>query len=203
MKENASKEKLFWKMENESGCPVCSLLMDYEFNLLANIQYDITNDDSLRKQIAMGGGFCDFHFRQFKKIANGKTNIVFLKTIIEVGPYKKENFKINCKICEKVHEYEIAAVQIFTNLLSTVETAAKFEQSNGICFDHLKMANNFIKDVALRTWLGRTHIYQIERMKEDFVYMNGISSFYEIDREKRGLINALIQKLTGRKSGGL
>jgi len=197
------KIELIEKIGTESGCPICSIILDYEFHLLSKLQYEISNDEQIRKEIAIQGGFCDFHFRQFKKLANGKTNIIFLKSIIEEGAFKKENFKVKCSICKKVDNYQTAVVKSFVDLLPEKENAEKFDQSNGICFEHLELVCDFIDDEKIKNWLRKIHVVQIERLQKDFDYMNNANSFYEIERAKRGLINALIQKLTGRKSGGL
>jgi len=189
--------------DTNKGCPLCSIIMDYEYDLLCEIQYEITNEKSSRDQIAGEGGFCDFHFRQFKKIASGKTNVLFLKTIVDTGTYKKENFTINCRLCKSVDKYEEQLLKIFAEYLSTENSRLKFESSNGICFVHLRMLDKYIEDKKISEWLRQTHIHQIERMQPDFDFMNNINSFYEMDSEQRRLINILIEKLAGRKTRSL
>lgn len=187
----------------KSGCPLCSMLSDYEFNLLAQTQYDVVNNEKIRNQIAQNGGFCDFHFRQFKKIANGKTNILLLKSIIEAGSYKKKNFTINCDICKSVDIYESEIIKTLPSFLNDKSFRSGFEKSSGICFNHLNMVIELISDKDILTWLINTHVKQIERLQADFNQMNGIESFYEIDLSKRKLINILIEKLAGRKTRSL
>ncbi len=191
------------KIAEVKSCPLCSLIMDYEFNGLAQIQYEVTHSEKTRKQIAQEGGFCDFHFRQFKKIASGKTNILLLKAFIEEGSYKKENFTIECRICKYINEYEKNLLEAFTDIILSEEKRIEFNRTNGICFVHLRQVNTLIRDENTKAWLHRTHIEQIERMKADFNLMNTINSFYEIDIEKRSLINILIEKIAGRKTGAL
>lgn len=187
----------------KSGCPLCSMISDYEFNLLAQIQYDVVNNEIVRNKIAHNGGFCDFHFRQFKKIANGKTNILLLKTIIEAGSYKKIIFTINCDICNAVGIYEAEIVKTLPSFFNDQNFRSGFEKSIGICFNHLDMVKELITDKDILTWLINTHVIQIERLQADFNQMNGIESFYEIDLSKRKLINILIEKLAGRKTRSL
>jgi len=86
-----AKENLLERLLIESGCALCSMVMDYEFNFIAQLQNKIANDEPVRIKIAEQGGFCDYHFRKLKRIAGGKTFIVFLKTIIEVFYYKRVN----------------------------------------------------------------------------------------------------------------
>jgi hypothetical protein len=197
------KEELSERVSTEDGCPLCSMMMDYEFNQIAHIQYEVSNNKNIREMIASEGGFCDFHFRQFRKIANGKTNISLLKSIIEVGAYKKENFQIECRLCKSVNEYEYNLLRVFTEFLSEKEKRTQHEKTNGICFIHLKQVKYLIEDENIKGWLQKIHIEQIERMRTDFDFMNALKSFYEIDRKKRKLINILIEKLAGRKIGGL
>ncbi len=200
---NIIVQELKEKILNEKNCPLCSLVLDFEFNQLSQIQHQVSYDSGIRKNIAGKGGFCDFHFRQFKKIANGKTNIIFLKSIIEEGAYKSDNFNIECLICNKVNIYENELLNSFMEFLFDKINRKNFEETNGICFVHLKMITEFMEDENITKWLSQTHIKQIERMQKDFEYMNSVKSFYEIDREKRKLINILIEKLAGRKTGAL
>ena len=196
-------EQIADKLMNDLGCPLCSLITDFEFKQIAQLQYQITYDDKLREILSDNGGFCDFHFRQFKKIANGKTNIIFLKSIIEARAYKRNNFSIDCHICEKVQLYETELIDAFIKLLSGESSRKFFEKKNGICFPHFRIITEKPETNSIKEWLGRVHIMQIERMQEDFNRMSSFKSFYEIDHEKRRLIYVLIEKLAGRKAGAL
>lgn len=191
------------KLKSENGCPICSIVLDYEFNLIAKLQYEITYNEKLRKEVANEGGLCDFHFRQFRKIANGKTNILFLKTIIEEGAYKKENFSIECRLCKGVTKYEKTIIEKFINIIKIEENKEEFVHSRGICFEHIKLVYNLIDDEKTKLWLQKVNIEQIENLKTEYDYMSNVNSYYEIDRKMRSLISSLIQKLTGRKSSGL
>lgn len=193
----------FREPEKIDGCIICSLVMDYEFNLISKLQFNISTDKIIREEVAAEGGFCDFHFRQFKKIANGKTNILLLKSIIESGSFRNKNFLANCRICSDINQYEQKVVEIFPFLFNNQNFRKSFENSIGICFDHLKMVTNIIENKNISDWLFNTHMNQIGRLQKDFDDMNKIKSFYEIDRNKRKLINILIEKLAGRKTRSL
>lgn len=200
---NKQIQKYFSGSDSNNGCPICAMMMDYEFDFISKIQYAVSNYKKTREEIASEGGFCDFHFRQFKKIANGKTNILLLKSIIEMGSYKNKNFSVKCRICKNVDEYEKEIVSSFSSYLNEPGFRTKFENSTGICFNHLGMIKTLIEDKTILEWLSDTHINQIERLYQDFDDMSKIKSFYEIDRSKRKLINVLIEKLAGRKTRSL
>ncbi len=196
-------DELYEEISKGRGCPLCSLMINYEFNLISQIQYNVTYNDEIRKQVALEGGFCDFHFRQFKKIANGKTNIILLKSIINEGVYRKNNFFVECRICKSVNNYENEILQTFLHYISNEENRKKFDLTNGVCNEHLNKIDKLLPDDNLKIWLHKVYIMQIERMQSEFEYMSQFKSFYEIDREKRVLINILIEKLVGRKTGTL
>ncbi len=196
-------ENQFTNPEEINGCPVCSILMDFEFNYISKIQYSISKDKIIRDEIASEGGFCDFHFRQFKKIANGKTNISLLKSIIESDSYRKKDFVINCRICKEVDNYENESIRALLAFIDDKNAKLKFEKSHGICFEHFNMLSSLIFNSEILNWLHKTHINQIESLHSDFESMSKINSFYEIDRNKRKLINILIEKLAGRKTRSL
>lgn len=203
--ENINKQiqKYFSNSAKVVGCPICSMIMDYEFNFISKIQYAVSNEKKTREEIAAEGGFCDFHFRQFKKIANGKTNILLLKSIIEVGAYKRKNFSVNCRICLDIDVYESEIIKSLSYFITDQNFRLNFESSIGICFNHLQMVTIRLEDKKIIEWLIDTHIKQIELMHKDFDDMSKIKSFYEIDRDKRKLINILIEKLAGRKTRSL
>lgn len=200
---NNIKQEILYTLENEQGCSLCSLILDFEFQLLSKLQLDISNDETFRNNIARKGGFCDFHFRQFKKITNGKTRIVFLKAILEQEAYKKEGFMVECILCKKIENFEKELIEYLVRILTEEQTLKIFEVSNGICFEHLQKVENLVDNEPFKKYLREINIKQLNRLKEDFEYMSKIDSYYEIDHSKRNLINALIQKLSGRKSGGL
>lgn len=203
MSSTEFKKLIFDKIESEPGCPLCSLLMDYEFNLLANIHYEVTRNESIRKQIASEGGFCDFHFRQFKKIANYKTSITLLKSLIDSEIHKNINTNINCHLCNEIKLFENELILFTTDLFNDFDFLHdKFKNSNGFCIIHLKSILQNIKDQNLIDTLTQFHHEQIERFKPIIELMNSSKSYLEISMSNRGLVNVLIQKFAGRKTGG-
>ncbi len=190
-------------LNSKAGCPVCNAVIDYEFDLLSKLQYEIHNKESVRKAVAEEGGFCDFHFRQFKKVAGGFTNIALLKSLIESGIYEEDNFKVECRLCKQVDKFENLLVKAQYELLTEDSFREKFYSTAGLCFEHFNQVILISNDEDIKSWLKRIHVEQIKRMKEDFEYMLTFKSFYEIDREKRALINTMIEKFAGRKTHAL
>ena len=190
-------------LNSKAGCPVCSAIIDYEFDLLSKLQYEIHNNEIVRKEVAEEGGFCDFHFRQFKKIASGLTNIAFLKSLIESSCYKKDNFKIECRLCKQIGSYENSLISAQFELLKEESFKKKFCNTIGLCFEHFRQVISICDNEDIKNWLKEIHVVQIEKMQSDFEYMLQFKSFYEIDREKRKLINIMIEKFAGRKTHAL
>ncbi len=190
-------------LNSKAGCPVCSAIIDYEFDLLSKLQYEIHNNESIRKEVAEEGGFCDFHFRQFKKIASGLTNIALLKSLIESSSYKKDNFKIECRLCKQIDSYENSLISAQIELLKEESFKKKFYNTTGLCFEHFRQVISMCDNENIKNWLKEIHVVQIEKMQSDFEYMLQFKSFYEIDREKRKLINIMIEKFAGRKTHAL
>lgn len=190
-------------LNSKAGCPVCNAIIDYEFDLLSKLQYEIYNNESVRKEVAEEGGFCDFHFRQFKKVAGGFTNIVLLKSLIESGNYADNNFRINCRLCKQIDSFEKSLITAQYELLGDESFRKKFYDTTGLCFEHFNQVIFICADEDIKNWLKKTHIEQIKKMQSDFEYMLQFKSFYEIDREKRKLINTMIEKFAGRKTHAL
>jgi hypothetical protein len=190
-------------LNSKAGCPVCNAIIDYEFDLLSKLQYEIHNNESVRKEVAAEGGFCDFHFRQFKKVAGGFTNIVLMKSLIENGSYTNNNFKINCRLCKQIDSFENSLITAQYELLKDESFKKKFSGTTGLCFEHFNQVISICNNEDLKNWLKEIHIRQIKRMKEDFDFMLTFKSFYEIDRGKRALINTMIEKFAGRKTHAL
>src|SRR3989304_7102536 len=187
--EKNINDELIEKISNNKGCPLCSSIMDFEFDQFCQLPYEITHNEEIRKQITMEGGFCDFHFRQFKKIASGKTNILLLKAIVQSDVYKQEEFSIKCRICESINEYEEKLLRTFMEYLFDNKSRMKFRMSNGICFVHLSFLNKFNDVNEILEWLHKVHVEQIKKMQTDFDNMGPYKSFYTINPEKRILLN--------------
>ncbi len=190
-------------LNSKAGCPVCNAIIDYEFDLLSKLQYEIHNNESVRKEVAEEGGFCDFHFRQFKKVAGGFTNIALLKSLIESNSYADNNFRINCRLCKQVDSFENSLITVQYELLKDESFKKKFCDTIGLCFEHFNQVILICDNEDIKNWLKEIHVEQIKRMREDFDFMLTFKSFYEIDREKRALINTMIEKFAGRKTHAL
>lgn len=121
---------------SKAGHPLCNAIIDYEFDLLSKLQYEIHNDENIRKEVTEEGGFCDFHFRQFKKVAGGFTNIVLLKSLIENNNFVNDNFKINCRLCKQVDNYENLLITAQYELLGEESFRKNFYDTSGLCFEH-------------------------------------------------------------------
>jgi hypothetical protein len=195
------KNKILEKMSKKRGCPLCSLISDHELSVLSKLQYLINHEEKIRIEIAVEGGYCDFHFRQFKKIANGKTNIILLKTILEYGVFNAD-YKIQCRICKLVDDFEKNLIKTGYELLKNEKFRNKFTAMPGLCFPHLKEVTKLCtKDLSEKVW--EINAVQFKQILHDFTEMQQIKSFYEIDRWKRDLINIFIEKLAGRRTRGL
>lgn len=190
-------------IKSKAGCPICNAIIDYEFDLLSKLQYEIHNNEKLRKEVADEGGFCDFHFRQFKKVAGGLTNIALLKSLIESISYKKDNYKIDCRLCKQVNSFENFLVKAQDELLKDESFRQEFSGTTGLCFEHFNMVITVCGNIEIKEWLNEIHIEQIKRMRTAFEGMLKYKSFIEIDREKRALINVMIEKFAGRKTHAL
>lgn len=195
------KKEIINKTKNKINCAICSIITDYEFNLLAKIQYDITYDDTFRKQIASEGGFCDFHFSQFKKIANAKTNMLLLLSIIESEVYMNIDFENQCRLCKSIELFEKNLIKYVIELFYDIEYQNIFEKSYGLCCVHIKTVLKEIKEDELKNWIIKIHREQIYSLKSDLHLMSSVKSYFEISADKRKLISFLIGKFAGRKIG--
>lgn len=170
--------------------------------MLAKIQFGITHDESLRVEVASEGGFCDFHFRQFKRIANFKTNTLLLQAIVESGYYKNVAAEIDCRICRAIDKAENELINDMAELLADIDFQNKHEQSNGVCVVHLKRILETINQDDLKERLIKIHCKQIDRYKPILEELNSGKSYWNIEMGKRDFVNIMIQKFAGRKTAG-
>ncbi|HEX2869390.1 MAG TPA: DUF6062 family protein [Ignavibacteriales bacterium] len=200
---NDLRKEITDKMEQEQICSLCSLLTEYEFDFLSRLQYEIANNREIRSEIASEGGFCGFHYRQFKKIASGRTNALLLKTIMEESAFDSEEFKINCRICQANDKLEDELVGKELELLQDNAFMERFSLSTGLCFEHLHEILRRQTDSEKKKWLIKTNQMQINRIFPDIESILNAKSFYEVPREKRHLISVMVLKLSGRRTLGL
>lgn len=201
--EEKIKIELLKRTKKETDCPICSLVTDYEFDLLAKIQFQIAYNENVRNSLALDGGFCDFHFRRFKKISSGKTKILLLKSLVEKADLSRFNFMPKCTVCYSIDKYEKELIKTELELLKRNDFKKLFSESLGLCFAHLRNLIDVSDSTQLNDWLTNINTLQFKRTLADIDEMLKIKSFYEVAPEKRRLINSLIQKLAGRETRGL
>ena len=186
----------------EARCPLCFIMEDREFEIISHLQYTVTQDDEVRRSIAHEGGFCDFHFRQFRKIANSETNALLLITMVNEYVRQRSATSTTCRICADIARLEKGLLDDLARLLHLVTFRQLFAESGGVCLGHLSSLQERCKPDALAMWLGETQIRQMERLMPDLVAMRTLS-YFDATHSQRSCIVRVVEKYVGRKALGL
>jgi len=192
------EQRISRKMEQSLYCPLCSLVDDAEFEMLSMLQYDVTRQPDTREAVANEGGFCEYHFRQFRKIANAKTNALLLKVMVERFAQPETQFVVNCRFCNHLDEYEGQLVKTISHMLAESSFQVFYAEHRGMCKRHLRSAEAMVSDEATRGWLEEVHRSQMLR-EIPFLEQLATKSYYDTSRLERGSVSRSIEKFVGRR----
>ena len=196
------KERIKNKLQKVLRCPVCSLLDDLEYDILCKLQYDVTNDEAIRNSIASEGGFCDFHFRQFRKVANSKTNALLLSAVID--HYMKANmeYSLHCRLCNASAEYEHNLLSSFLTLIEDSVFQEEYAKHSGLCIGHLMSLFTMDISESAKKWLMDVLRISLQNDLPLLQDMAGVS-YYNTKRIARSSIIRCTEKFAGRRALGL
>jgi hypothetical protein len=190
------------KLKNEARCPICALVQEEEFTLISKLQYDVTNDERLRKEFPAQGTFCDFHFRQFRKVANNETNALLLISFIEHFRANGMEAHGDCSVCLKLNDYEGALTTAMASLLKNESYRTAYAASNGVCFHHEEDVGKASGSAEIIHWLSEMQQQQLQREIPPLQHLAN-ASYYNTTAYERGAIVRVVEKIVGRKSVGL
>jgi len=190
------------QMVEERRCPVCVIVQNKEFDILSQLQYDVTQDASLRKAIARERGFCDFHFRQFKRIANSETNALLLLALVVEHCSRDLPGHRNCRICEELVPYEERILTELVALFASDSFREFYWRCSGLCLLHMRNVQDQMALPDVNSWLNEVQRQQLQRDVPALLEMS-TRSFFATTHSQRGSIACMVEKFVGRKSIGL
>jgi hypothetical protein len=187
------------KMEESGRCPVCHMMDNEEFDMLSHIQYDVTHNPEVREAIVDEGGFCEFHFRQFRKIANARSNSLLMTAMVERYSQPENEFTINCRFCFHLDEMERNLLVAVRSLLKDKAFREKYAAHTGLCLGHLDAVIRQIDQIEMKKWLARI---QREQMKQEIPYLEQMAtqSYYDTSNVARGSLVRTVEKFVGRRT---
>jgi hypothetical protein len=187
---------------NESCCPICGLLEKFEFNLMANLQWDVgVAENSQVKQIIEEQGFCNHHFYMLFRMSNPQHLSKFLLRYIDDFLQNRlalpERWERNFTVCEQVdHRTEELILEFSKLYQSEASFRAKFHHNAWLCLPHLRQVIATALDQNLKTDLLQHH----RKILDDFgaTMRSFIDKRYtEAESEERGAPLRTIQLMAG------
>jgi hypothetical protein len=190
------------RLTEDARCPLCAALQDREFDILAHLQYVVTLDPAIRHAVAAEGGFCDFHFRQFRKLANAQTNALLLITLVHEYCRRGSALPLRCRLCAELASYENNLLEEMARLLGDNSVRDLYEQSSGLCVSHMHSFGQRSQNPDIKSLVNNIQILQMQR---DLPALTAMSerSFFETNQSQRSSIARVVEKLVGRKALGL
>jgi hypothetical protein len=189
---------LLEKMKEEARCPLCGVIEDLEYDQLAHLQHDITEDPNTRARVVDAGGFCAFHFRQFRKLANNWTIALLLDDMITCYLDGRFQSAAECPVCKQTQAYEAELEKGFISHLMNREFHSDYAISNGLCLPHLKTIVEKVDSQQVHELLQNTQSRQLSRLTKSL--KNVIAKAYlDTTREERGAIPRAVEKFVGER----
>jgi hypothetical protein len=196
------EEAILKKIKEEARCAICGLLEDEEFDLLSKLQYRVTNEESVRAEIARENGFCDFHFRKFRKISRAQTNALLLLKLVDHYLQTQRASTIKCRLCVALDKIEQQLSTAMVSLLKNENSRKAFEESFGMCLSHTEIAKKHLRSNKTKQWLMSV---QRRHVQQDIPALETLShaSYYDTKGEERAAIPRMIERFVGRRALGL
>jgi len=196
------EEEVLRRLREEQRCPLCAMVREREFDILSHLQYQVTHDEALRNTIAEEGGFCDFHFRQFRKLANAETNSLLLITMVQAYSSQGNSVQATCRLCSELALYESSILEATVGLMAEESARAAYADSSGLCLIHMHAVEQRLDDPHVRLWLRAMQSQQMKRNLPSLVAMS-TRSFFDTTQSQRSSILCIVEKFVGRKALGL
>jgi len=147
----------------ESCCPICSLLKKFEFNLMANFQWDVgvKNNQQVEKMIEEQG-FCNHHFYMLFRMSNpqhlSKFLLRYIDDFIQHRLALPELSERDCTVCEQVDHQTGEFIQEFSRLYQSEDSfREKFHDNAWLCLPHLEQVIAITMDQNLKAELLQHH----------------------------------------------
>jgi hypothetical protein len=201
MNTTAYEQRILRAVREEWRCPVCALLEQEEFDLLADLQYSVTSDEQMRQAIAHEGGFCDYHFRQFSKIANIASSAMLLLALVDVHSSATTPVQVKCRICERLSSLEDTFVRGVVDLFASDAFREMYERACGLCLAHRSAVELLQNATALTSWLNDVQRKQIQSFLPVLQVLSS-RSYFETSNTERRSIAQLVEKFVGRRAVG-
>jgi len=193
------EQKIIRKMEESGRCPVCHLIDNEEFDMLSRVQYEVTHSPEVREAIVNEGGFCEFHFRQFRKIANARSNGLLMAAMVNRYAQAECQLNTKCRFCAHLDKFEENLLATFLFLLKDQKFCEKYAKHTGLCFGHLNDVSHQVKLPGIRVWL---RAIQLEQLKKELPFLEQMAtqSYYETSNVARGSLVRTVEKFVGRRT---
>ncbi len=189
------------KMKEENRCPICGVVEDLEYDLLAHLQFEITERKEVREQVVAAGGFCPFHFRRFRKLASEKTNALFLEALIVRSLGDKVLLQAGCVVCEGTSCHETQLSEKFICLLEKDAFRAVYEHSNGLCLPHLESTSARTPSSEAKKFLYESHRRQLKSLGRSLKKLIS-RAWLDPSNNERSAVPRAVEKLVGHRGVG-
>lgn len=195
------KENLFDQIGNGS-CPICNLLEQFEFNLMANLQWDVgTEQNPQVEKIIREQGFCNYHFYMLFKMSNPQYLSKFLTRYIDDFVENRlalpELWQRNCTVCCQIDERTQVLIQKFSQLYqSEAAFREKFQGNSLLCLPHLRQVIASEIDQDLKNDLLRHHQNVLNGFRATMSTFID-KRYTEAEKEERGSPLRTIQLMVG------
>jgi hypothetical protein len=189
------------KMKEENRCPICGVIEDLEYDLLAHLQFEITERTEVRDQVVAAGGFCPFHFRQFRKLASEKTNALFLEALVARSLGDKVLPQAGCFVCERTSSHETQLSEKFICLLEKDAFRAAYDHSNGLCLPHLESTAARTPSPEAKEFLYESQRRQLKSLGRSLKKLISRAWLDTSDNERSAIARA-VEKLVGHRGVG-
>jgi len=191
-------------------CPICALLRQDEFDYLcewvgmSDVKYRNTKG---RSRLLRSKGFCNYHFWEFERVSSHYGSVEMTSELVEqlITILKTKgafHHNVACPVCSDLKAIKTVYLKGLISLLEDNDNRKKYAESWGLCYSHLLMVLNHVRDESITEFLLETGLEQLKRVKshgmEFMRKKNPPLRWEQTDDEKAAYFRA-IEKLVGRR----
>lgn len=146
------------------GCPICTLVQEDSERSLYFLFYENANDVGIRMRLRASGGFCNWHLwlatqynehnlgiaiiyqdllqAEIKRLEaySSQARQGLLRRFFSKKPAQEEKPRARCFTCEVIGFLEQLYVETLLDSMTEEKFSEAYDQSQGICLPHLRLA---------------------------------------------------------------
>jgi hypothetical protein len=180
-------------IEVTEGCPICEHVWNEQFDILAQLQFDVYKEGEPFLEDNGLYAICSRHLRMLNRISSSKGSAKMLGYLIQksLNGNLFRQFERKCPICERLEAFDK------TEVLKAARAPLELAKGDFVCLDHLRK----ILDVSQpedKEKILSAYKDSLTKLFEQLKVLS-VENYYQTGAEVRSSLWRSLEKLAGRE----